>query len=228
MEDLAKGYAHAQSLIGRDKIPVPGKHATAEEYRAAFQKLGLPVEIDKYDIKLPSPSDGSKPDEAFFGKFKEKAFELGVMPNQAQALLNWYDEESGAMMKEIQTTHQEGQTAKVDALKKEWGEAFEDKMGKANEALKEFADEDMIKEMKEAGLFENTALLRFMSKVSDNLNEDTFKGDSIVGIGKTKDAIQSEINTIMGNPQSPYHDASHPNHKIEVARVQKLHEKMSA
>ena len=36
MEDLLKSYKHAQSLVGADKIPVPNKHATDEDWNEVF------------------------------------------------------------------------------------------------------------------------------------------------------------------------------------------------
>ena len=32
ISSLAKGYVHAQKLVGADKIPVPNKHATEEDW----------------------------------------------------------------------------------------------------------------------------------------------------------------------------------------------------
>ena len=39
---LAKSYIHAQKMIGSDKIPVPNKYATDEDWQAVYNKLGRP------------------------------------------------------------------------------------------------------------------------------------------------------------------------------------------
>ena len=39
MEDFVKSYLHAQKLVGADKIPVPNKHATDEDWNEVFKKL---------------------------------------------------------------------------------------------------------------------------------------------------------------------------------------------
>ena len=49
---LASSYLNAQKLIGSDKIPVPGKHATEDDWKNVFQKLGLPETPDKYEVKF--------------------------------------------------------------------------------------------------------------------------------------------------------------------------------
>ena len=42
MEDFVKSYLHAQKLVGADKIPVPNKHATEEDWNEVFKRLGAP------------------------------------------------------------------------------------------------------------------------------------------------------------------------------------------
>ena len=53
MEDFVKSYLHAQKLVGADKIPVPNKHATEEDWNEVFKRLGAPSDPneDKYDLK---------------------------------------------------------------------------------------------------------------------------------------------------------------------------------
>ena len=48
MEDFVKSYLHAQKLVGADKIPVPNKHATDEDWNEVFKKLGAPSNPEDY------------------------------------------------------------------------------------------------------------------------------------------------------------------------------------
>ena len=47
MEDFVKSYLHAQKLVGADKIPVPNKHATEEDWNEVFKKLKPALSISK-------------------------------------------------------------------------------------------------------------------------------------------------------------------------------------
>ena len=38
MDDLVKSYLHAQKLVGANKIPVPNKHATEEDWNEVFKR----------------------------------------------------------------------------------------------------------------------------------------------------------------------------------------------
>ena len=53
ISSLAKSYIHAQKLVGADKIPVPNKHATEQDWDAVYKRLGRPDTPDGYKYNLP-------------------------------------------------------------------------------------------------------------------------------------------------------------------------------
>ena len=52
MEDFVKSYLHAQKLVGADKIPVPNKHSTEEDWHEVFKRLGAPETPEDYKYNL--------------------------------------------------------------------------------------------------------------------------------------------------------------------------------
>ena len=52
MDDLLKGYVHAQKLVGTNKIPVPNKHSTDEDWNEVFKRLGAPDTPEGYQYNL--------------------------------------------------------------------------------------------------------------------------------------------------------------------------------
>ena len=70
MEDFVKSYLHAQKLVGADKIPVPNKHATEEDWNEVFKRLGAPSDPNdyKYDFK----------DQEMDSKEKNKALDAAI------------------------------------------------------------------------------------------------------------------------------------------------------
>ena len=48
MEDLLKSYLHAQKMVGANKIAVPNKIATEDDWKEVFKKLGAPDNPDDY------------------------------------------------------------------------------------------------------------------------------------------------------------------------------------
>ena len=53
MNDFVKSYLHSQKLVGADKIPVPNKMATDEDWNAVYERLGRPETPDGYKYELP-------------------------------------------------------------------------------------------------------------------------------------------------------------------------------
>ena len=88
MEDFVKSYLHAQKLVGADKIPVPNKHATEEDWNEVFKKLGAPESPEdyKYDLK------DQELDSQQVSEFNKAAHKLGLLPKQAEGLIKFYNE----------------------------------------------------------------------------------------------------------------------------------------
>ena len=47
---LAKGYVHAQHMVGADKVAIPTRETTPEELDAFYNKLGRPESVDGYEV----------------------------------------------------------------------------------------------------------------------------------------------------------------------------------
>ena len=91
MEDFVKSYLHAQKLVGADKIPVPNKHATEEDWNEVFKRLGAPSDPNdyKYDFK------DQEMDSEAVQEFNKTAHRLGLLPKQAEGLIKFYNEMNG-------------------------------------------------------------------------------------------------------------------------------------
>jgi len=86
--ELAKSFVHAQRMIGMEKLPVPGPNATDEDWNVVYDKLGRPEAPDKYE--LPAPPEGFELDPEMASAFRETAHKLGLLPQQAAGLFDWY------------------------------------------------------------------------------------------------------------------------------------------
>ncbi len=96
VESLAKSYVNLEKTFGKDKITVPDQHATDEDWRGVFSKLGLPENPDKYELK----ADGLDPE--FIKEFKKTAHESGMLPRQVQKAVDWYTGKTKATAEAIQ------------------------------------------------------------------------------------------------------------------------------
>jgi len=85
--DMAKSLVHAQKMIGMDKIPVPAKHSTEDDWNVIYSKLGRPETQNDYQFE--TNVDESEPG---LQQFKEVAHSIGLNSDQASKILNFYGE----------------------------------------------------------------------------------------------------------------------------------------
>lgn len=216
---LAKSYLHAQKLVGADKIPVPSKHATKDDWKAVYQKLGLPVDLKDYTVKEPEAIKGE-----FVDQFKETAHKAGILPQQAQEVLDWFASANAAAVQKNEEAHQATQAEQVKGLKEEWGMAFDLKIAQARQVIHKFGDPDLVKHLDESGLGNDVKLIKFMSKIGEQLKESGIAGIGAPATGGAKAPAEAlkEIRSIQANPEHPYNNKSHPNHNAAVKEVQQL------
>ena len=128
--DVVNGYRELESLRGVPadrllKLPDPAS-ATADDYNHVYTALGRPENADGYDIKLP---DGA-PEvlQPRVDAFKQKAFELGLNPEQANALAAWDSQFMGTFSEEATANRNVQNQNDIVELRRDWGAGFDRKM----------------------------------------------------------------------------------------------------
>lgn len=218
---LAKSYIHAQKTVGAEKIVIPGKHATDEDWKGVYEKLGLPKDIKEYAVKI---DETASLDKAFVEKFKETAHKAGILPAQAQKLADWFAETNKLSETEVAKVRQQKVEADLKALQTEWGAAYPKKLQAAGTVIRELGDADLVKYLDESGLGNDTKLIKLLASVQEKfMKEDTAIGGegSLNQALAPKDALNA-ANKIMSDFSHPYHNKDHANHKAAVDEVRDL------
>ena len=221
MEDLLKSYKHAQSLVGADKIPVPNKHATEEDWNEVFKRLGAPEKPEdyKYDFK------DQEMDSQQVSEFNKTAHKLGLLPKQAEGLIKYYNEMNGNKAASEEDAAAQGQLATETELKKEFGPQFAKRLDQAkklavNSLGSDFLENTFLKDGSRLG--DNLNVIKAFSQLADKLSEDEIiKGDGSEYM--TAKDLEKEINELT-QEGSAYWSKTHPNHKKSVDEVLKLRE----
>ena len=224
MEDFVKSYLHAQKLVGQDKIPIPNKHATDEDWQHVFTKLGAPESPDdyKYDIK------DQELDQTQVSEFNKTAHKLGLLPKQAEGLIKFYNEMNGNVAASQEEAAAQGQLATETELKKEFGPQFAKRLDQAkrlavNSLGSEFLENTFLKDGSRLG--DNLKVIKAFSTLADKLSEDEIiKGDGSEYM--TAKDIEKEINELTQDG-SAYWSKTHPNHNKSVEEVLKLREMLN-
>jgi len=221
IQGLAKSYVNAQRMIGSDKFVVPGKHDDGTQFREAMVKMGLPQDVADYKVAGVEGADAD-----LFTSFTAKAHELGIMPNQAEAIFGHIYADYTKGQEDLVSVHNNELLADQDALKKDWGQGFEANIYTANKAVNFLADGDEAMRDHLVNLGNDPKTVRMLHKIGGMLQEDNHISAPTGKWGKTPGEAQSEYESIMGNPKHPYNNGSHPAHSAAVAEVSKLFEMM--
>lgn len=224
---LAAAHVALERHLGSDKIPVPGKGATEEDWKGVFKKLGVPEKIEDYKVTF---KEGTSIDEKFSQGIMQTLHAAGVLPSQAQKIADWLSDMSVSSTTEFVEQRKAAQAKEINDLKTEWGAGFQAKLGRANEVLKTFGDKELAQYLEESGEANNTKLIKFLSSVGDALFKEgkIVEGQGSVGVaGMSPAEAKSAANKIIADTSHPYNVKEHPSHKAAVEEVQALFQQAS-
>ncbi len=221
MEDLLKSYLHAQKMVGADKIPVPNKYATDEDWKEVFTRLGAPKTPEDY--KYSFKDDEVDPKQ--LKTFNETAHRLGLLPKQAEALVKYYNNLNQSHSEQLEAQAITAQEKTEADLKKEFGPQFNKRLDQAkrlatNTLGEEFLNNTVLKDGSRLG--DNLEVIKAFSNLADKLSED----EVVKGEGseyQTAKDIEKQIAELT-QQGSAYWQNQHPNHKKAVDEVLKLRE----
>ena len=221
INSLAKGYVHAQRMVGADKIALPGKYATEDDWQQVYTKLGRPDSPENYELNynLPEGDDGAN-----LNQFKEVSHKLGLLPNQAQGILEFYNEMNQSVVQQGEIALNDNKETVVQGLRKEFGQAADSKLQLAERVAKQFASQEIFETKLADGsqLGNHPDMIRAFIKIGEAISEDKLNGAPQEMV-MTPDEAQKEIGKLM-EENSPYWQKNHPNHQRAVDEVARLME----
>jgi hypothetical protein len=220
VQDLARAYTEAETLIGRKGIIPPGENDPPEVHRKFREALGVPEKPEGYALKPPAgvPEGTFTPESA--AMFQSWAHKHGLTPKQAQGLLEDY---LGSTAQGL-AANEQARAAKVEeavtTLRGEWGAAYDAKVERANRALKQFGGDDLVAALAETGLANDPRMIRAWAAIGEKMGEDNPAG---LGTGRSAGGVltpaeaTAELRRIMGKG-APIWDRKHPEHQWAVQR----------
>ena len=227
LPSLAKSYVNAQSMIGADKIALPGKSSTPEQWSEIYSKLGRPEAADKYELSNNLP-EGQELDATLMGGFTNTAHAAGLSTQQAQSLLDWYNNVLVDSTSQTTAAEQTQLEEKTNALKQHYGPAFEERVNLAKAVSAQFTegDESIFDVKLEDGslLGNHPDFIKMAANMGifmkEKMGEDTLEGVKHTGVATTHE-LKGKIAELQ-RPDGPYWDNKHPEHDWYVKEVTRL------
>ena len=222
MDDFVKSYLHSQKLVGADKIPVPNKMATDEDWKAVYDRLGRPETPDGYKYNLPKET---KLEESTLKAFSEEAHKLGLLPKQAEGIINYYNS-IAEQSEQASSVNEEAARAEAEVeLRKEYGPAYDLKIAQARNLATNTFGQDFLRDTKLADgsvLGNHPQVVRAFADLASKISEDGIVQGEAASAMTVKE-IDGEIESLT-QPGSAYWDKTHINHRKAVSEVQRLYE----
>jgi len=221
MGDFVKSYLSAQKIVGADKIPVPNKFATEDDWKAVFNKLGAPEKPEDYKYSFKE----GEVDQELLSNFNQQAHKLGLLPQQAESLIKFYNDMNEGSSVQAEENAAKSRINTENELKKEFGPQYVKRLDQAKRLASSTLGNDFLENTYLADgsrLGDNLNVVKAFSNLAEKLSEDeVVKGDSSSYM--TANEIEKEISSLT-EEGSPYWIKTHPNHRKAVDEVLKLRE----
>jgi len=226
IDALAKSYINATQMIGQDKVAVPNKNSTEDQWNEVYDKLGRPESADKYALDIKS--DVVPFDDGAIKQFAENAHKLGLSNKQAQGVLEFYKNSMEGTAKQSQVDVETSQVQAEQELRKEWGREFESNVQRAGALAKANLNTDILDLELKNGMRvgDHPELIKGFAKIASLLTEDKIISSDDAAASNSLD-LESEIASITNNTEGPYWNKSHPDHDRVVQQVYTLREMLN-
>lgn len=177
--DLVKQFAHAQKLVGANKVVVPGDGAQPADWDAFYNKMGRPESHDKYAV--PNGPDG-KPllDKETADDFRDAAFKAGLSQRQFAAMTSLVAERVAAENGEHEAATKQSLSDFSRALHEQHGEKLPAILDQANRALTALGDEKLTELLTaDERLANHPSVINLLNRVATLMGEDTLRATGV-------------------------------------------------
>ena len=226
IDALAKSYINATQMIGKDKVAVPNKNSTEDQWNEVYDKLGRPESADKYSLN--AKSEVVPIDEQAIKQFAENAHQLGLNNKQAQGILEFYKNNMEGMAQQAKVDTETAQAQSTQELRQEWGREFDTNIKKAGALAKANMNPEILDMQLKDGmrLGDHPEIIKGFAKIAGMMSEDKIVSTESENVSSNTD-VETEISDIMNNKDGPYWNKSHPDHDKMVQQVYTLREMLT-
>lgn len=197
-KQVLDGYRNLEKLLGADKannaVIIPKEGADPKEWSALYDRIGRPTGPDGY-----KRIEGNSPElqNQMYGKFHE----LGLTKQQGESVAQWLHELGSTQRQQAQQAQQQRFQQDVEAIKQEWGLAYNQNLAAAQNAARGLGmDAETIDRI--SGVLGHAATMNFLQRIGAKMSEDTFvTGDKTENFSAalTPGQAKSQIQELMSD-----------------------------
>lgn len=193
---IAESYRNLEKLHGVPKerlLTLPETLEDPEKMASVWERLGAPKEAKEYKVEVPKELG----DDQLAPWFQEQFHKLKVPRQMAEKLVEAFSEREKASLKEWQESTALEIKNQQDAIKREWGAAYETNKTIADQAVQKFEmTNDQVKALGAA--MGPAAALKFLHKLGEATGEAKFIAGNQGNAGAlTPEAARNQINELI-------------------------------
>lgn len=200
---VLESYRNLEKLMGapRERLfTIPDKEDDKVGWDNVYSRLGRPAEAKDYNVQL-SPEAGTPE----FTDFIKNAFhELGITKKQGETLMAKYGEFFNGQVQKTEADMKIQSDAQVNALKKEWGAAFNQNIQVAKSAANAFGFDAPKIDALEAALGYD-GVMKFLADLGTKVGPHQFVDGGRMGNSGgqayTPAAAQAQIRELRADPE---------------------------
>ena len=220
VEDLIKGARSSEKLVGADKVVRPKDDADADGWANYWRAGGRPDKVEDYKLELP---EGANKD--FVDRMVKTMHQNGASTRQVQAAVKEYMAYGAQAAQAELDAKGAKDRGEIEALRTEYGMAWDQKMEVARRTCSEFGIDD-AKRFKLYDALGQAETVRLLNKIGDGLLEDKrVAGAGDNGFGAlTPERAAYEINQLRLDDgfMKAYMDRNHPGHQAAMEKMTRL------
>jgi hypothetical protein len=215
-------YRNLEKLIGTPKeriLRLPENMDDAQAMGEIYARLGRPATAEEY--KITPNKDGSNADFANF--LKSAFYENGLTAKQATGIVSKWNEMHEKVSQGLNEQYNAKIQTQADALKKEWGAAYEQKINVAKHAARAFGvSPETVTALETAMGFDG--VMKFFDAVGSKIGEAQFVNPNRSdGFSLTPDAAMSKISRLKSDPEFiKKYAGGDSNARAEMDRLHKM------
>ena len=222
-EELGKGYQNLEKLLGREKVPVPVSEDDEEGWQRWYAASGRPEDPDKYELKRPELPAGLPYDEDTEKAFRTWAHANGLNKKQTSNLYDGFVKTQIERHSAYQTQQQQTRAQADQALRREYGQQYDQALSQARMAVQQYTDPDYRQWLDETGMGNDPRLIRVFARIGKEMGGETKLAGKPAPTANPMD-LDRAIASFRDQHKEALFKRDHPDHDLRVKEFNRLFE----
>ncbi len=196
---MTKNYVYTQKMRGKKTVAVPTETSPQTDWDAYYEAIGRPKAKEDYKADKPKDLPDELWDKELVNQIREEGWKAGFTPKQVDTVLGLYAGYQKRLAEADATAMAAEKADAETALKKEWGDAYDERMHLANAFISKTTDEASGQRQAILELAGNNPL--FIRWCADwGLKTSEAKGIDTSQLRKTPGAALARIRELQATP----------------------------